>query len=70
MAWTIDIFDFSSSSKATTVKALVGNAQASYNRIGLLSGLWAETTPVTSITLSPLSGSLASNSRFSLYGIK
>jgi hypothetical protein len=70
MGWVVDVLDFSSSSKNTTVRVLAGNAQASYRRIGLYSGLWADTSAVTSIILSPATGTLATNSRFSLYGIK
>jgi hypothetical protein len=64
----IDILDFSSSSKNTTVRVLSG-AEASVDRIVLTSGAWRNTAAVTSIDLFTVAANF-SNSRFSLYGIK
>lgn len=70
MAWIFDILDFSSISKNTTVRVLGGSSQTSYQRIGLYSGLYANTAAITSIKLEVTAGSLTSGSRLSLYGIK
>ncbi len=70
MAWNIDLLDFSNTSRNKTLRIFGGFAETSNNRIGLFSGLWASTAAVTAITLTPTSGSFASTSRFSLYGIK
>jgi len=66
----IDILDFSSSSKNTTTRTLAGR-NATANRIFLLSGLYNDTSAVTSISLTEGStGNFVTGSRFSLYGIK
>jgi hypothetical protein len=68
-AGVIDILDYSSSTKNTTIRGLYGmndNAIA----ICLSSGLYNETTAVSSITLTASANNFASLSRFSLYGIR
>ena len=65
----IDILDFSSTTKNTTVGTAVG-INASFNRITLTSGLWINTNAVTSINTYPSSGNFITGSRFSLYGVK
>ena len=65
----IDILDFSSSNKNTTLRALGGNTGSSTN-IGLNSGLWVNTAAVTSISLFADSSNFVAGSRFSLYGVK
>ena len=67
----IDILDFSSTNKNTTVRALAGFDSPSGNYIGLFSGLWNDTSAVTSITFTDDGGDdFQANTRFSLYGIK
>ena len=68
-AKVIDILDFSSTSKNTTVRTAVG-INASFNRVTLTSGLWIDTSAVTSINTYPSSGNFIAGSRFSLYGVK
>lgn len=67
-----DILDYTNTSKNTTVRGLLGGASSSaFNAIRLMSGLWLDTSAVTTLTLT--CGSLANfiaGSRFSLYGIK
>jgi hypothetical protein len=65
----IDILDFSSTTKNTTVRTAVG-INASFGRITLTSGLWIDTSAVTSINTYPSSGNFVTGSRFSLYGSK
>jgi hypothetical protein len=69
-AAVIDILDFSSSSKSTTLRSLSGGVDGSETRIYLQSGLWNNTAAVTSITLSGQSDNFGSGTRLSLYGIK
>ena len=70
-AGVIDILDFSSSAKNTTIKALYGAITPSEDYVYLTSGLWNSTSAVTSIKHFSVSGfSFATGSRFSLYGIK
>lgn len=70
MAWVIDVLDFGSSLKNTTIKVIGGTSQASFRVVGLYSGLWNDTSSVTSITLDQSSGTLATNTKVALYGIK
>jgi hypothetical protein len=66
-AAVIDILDFSSVNKNTTLKILSGTSGV----VSLTSGLWQETTPVTSINLKEGAGlDYQIGSRFSLYGVK
>lgn len=66
----IDLLDFASVSKYKTLKLLGGHAQSS-NIIMLSSGLWMNTSAVTSITFDDFqSNSFVAGSRFSLYGVK
>ncbi len=54
----------------TTKNKVARGMSAGPNTVGLMSGLLADTSPITSITLNPTDVSWASGSRFSLYGIK
>ena len=65
-ACVVDVLDFSSSNKNTTVRSLGGDN----SDVALGSGLWNNTNAVTSTDIFPNSGSFATGSRFSLYGIK
>lgn len=66
----IDILDFSSASKNTTLRSLSGFAAEGVS-IGLLSGLYISTSAITSISLIPAFGTnIVTGSRFSLYGVK
>jgi hypothetical protein len=64
----IDILDFASPNKNTTLRALSGAASDYYN-IQLSSGLWIDTAAVTTIMV--YSGTqFSARSRISLYGVK
>jgi hypothetical protein len=62
----IDILDSFETTKTKVARCL----SAGPNTVGLISGLWNDTSAVTSITLNPIDTSWASGSRFSIYGIK
>jgi hypothetical protein len=64
-----EILDAYSTTKNKTSRTLVG-ALGGVNEIQLASGAWRNTNSITSIQLLPVSSSIASASRFSLYGIK
>ena len=67
----VDILDFSNTSKNTTVRSFTGVAGGPNNGIYLYSGLWNNTSAVTSITVKPFTtGNFVSGTRLSLYGIK
>ena len=66
----VDILDFSSANKNTTVRGLSGD-NVTYKNVKLSSGAWFNTSAVTNIEFLIESGySYSSNSRFSLYGVK
>jgi hypothetical protein len=66
-----DILDYTNTSKNTTVRTLGGTDANGSGNVDLTSGLWMNTSAVSSITLTTNNGStLAQYSQFSLYGIK
>jgi hypothetical protein len=68
-AHIIDFLDSSSISKNKTIRSLTGYATGT-NRIALASGLWRNTSAITSISINPGSSNWNTGSRFSIYGIK
>ena len=70
----IDIHDYAVTTKNKTIRTFTGsdaNNISYYPAIGLTSGLWMNTSAITSITLTDESSSnFLSSSVFSLYGIK
>jgi hypothetical protein len=66
---TIDFLDFSNTNKNTTMRLLQGIAGAD-NQVGIASGLWNNTSAVTSIDIIDLFGNLVAGTRLSLYGIR
>ena len=68
----IDLLDPFNSNKYTTSRSLRGvNLDAAYStQVGLSSGIWLNTASLITITLQPVIGSFAANSRISLYGVK
>jgi hypothetical protein len=70
----IDIHNYTSATQNKVFRTLVGfnsnQGTGSTERIGLYSGLWLNTTAISSITLTALDGNWGSTSIFSLYGIK
>jgi hypothetical protein len=68
-AGVIDISDYTNTNKNTTIRALYGMAD-NVNRVYISSGLYNQTTAVSSLTLTASADNFASLSRFSLYGIR
>jgi hypothetical protein len=66
----IDILDAFSQTKNTTIRSLNGTSNGNISTVTLNSGLFVNTNPIDSITLTPSSVLFAVNSRFSIYGIK
>ena len=69
----MDILDYSSTAKNTTVRLLAGVVGADaggQNVIALSSGLFIDTSTVTSLTFFPSSDLFERYSRISLYGIR
>jgi hypothetical protein len=70
-AGIIDIQDYSSTTKAKTVRSFTGRDNNGDGATALDSGLWQSTSAITKITLAPNAGtSFVANSHFALYGIK
>ena len=71
-AFVIDILDYASTSKNTTVRALSGtdgNTASTSFVVALSSGVWLSTSAVTSISLIA-SANWTTQTTFALYGIK
>ena len=69
-AGVADILDFSSSSKNKTLRVFDGSWFTSFPNVYLSSGLYNDTTPVTSITMASDKSGWVAGSRISLYGVK
>jgi hypothetical protein len=69
-AYVIDIIDYASTTKFKTARAFVGcNTNNTYSfEVSLVSGLFRDTTAISSITLS--SPGFYAGSSFALYGVK
>jgi hypothetical protein len=67
----IDILDYASTSKYKTLKNLGGVDNNGSGNINLTSGLWMNTNPINSITITNYSATNFSQyTQFSLYGVK
>lgn len=67
----IDILDYRNTNKYTTVRGLNGYDNNGNGQSGIGSGLWRDTSAITSIVVKPFYGSLWSQySHIALYGIK
>jgi hypothetical protein len=65
-AGILDILDYTSTAKNKTVRGLGGYAVGQYY-VSLISGVWLNTSAITSVLVQ---GSFVSSSRISLYGVK
>ena len=65
----IDILDYTSTAKNTTIMAMTGN-NSGIIRYDLASGLWVNTAAVTTVGFSMGSNDFGTGTRISLYGIR
>lgn len=65
----VDIYDYTSTNKNKTFRALSGCDMNGSGIVSLRSGLWISTAAVTSIYLGGWSAGYKAGSRFDLYGI-
>jgi hypothetical protein len=65
----MDILDYANTNKYKTIRALNGADLNGSGQISLTSGLWMDTSAITSITINPAS-SAVQYTNFALYGIK
>ena len=73
LAWgggIVDLLDYANINKNKTFRTSTGFEENGSGMVELLSGLWINTSAVTSITLYPSTGTFLQNSSFALYGIK
>lgn len=67
----VDILDYASTSKNKVTRHLDGNDRNGAGNITFRSGLWINTSAITSIKVAPGSGSgFVQYSKFALYGVK
>lgn len=69
-AMVIDILDYASTSKNKTIRSLMGADYNGSGQVMLRSGLYIQTTAITSLVLLTATGNWAQYSSFSLYGVK
>jgi hypothetical protein len=69
-AFIMDLLDYKSTNKTTTMRALGGSVNPDEKMIGISSSLWNNTAEVTTILFYLNTGSFNPGTRFSLYGIK
>jgi hypothetical protein len=69
-AFVVDILDYASTSKNTTTRALAGYDNNGNGSLYVKSGLWLDTSAITSITVTPNAGNWVEHSTLALYGIK
>jgi len=69
-AFIIDIHDYASTSKYTTVKGFTGRDKNDAGFLRLFSGAWLNTAAVDSITLTATAGNFTNLTQIALYGIK
>jgi hypothetical protein len=68
-SWVMDIYDFASSNKQTTMRYLTG-FNTNQQHVAMGSILWNNTAALTSVGFYLNSGNIDAGSRFSLYGVK
>lgn len=66
----VDILDYTNTNKNTTVRSLIGQDRNGAGEVTFYSGLWLNTSAITSIKLYSESNNLKQYSSIALYGIK
>lgn len=69
-AGIFDFLDYASVNKNKTCRSLAGEDNNGSGFVGLISGLWMNTSAITSIDILPNSGTFNQYSSFALYGVK
>ena len=66
----IDLLDYSNTNKYKTLRVLAGYDTNGAGVVLLGSGLWMNTNAISSIAITPYSGTFTQYTQFALYGIK
>lgn len=69
-AWGTSIINFMNYSNTTTFKTVLSHSGQGARETKVTTGLWRQTSAITSIRLFPSTGSFVAGSTFTLYGIK
>ena len=69
-AYVVDVLDYANTNKYKTTRSLTGNDQNGSGYAMLISGNWRSTSAISTITISPLSGTFNTYTSFALYGVK
>lgn len=69
-ASVIDILDYANANKFKTVRTIGGTDVNGSGSVAFWSGLWMNTSPIKSITITGRAANIAQNTRISLYGIR
>jgi len=66
----IDIIDYASTTKNKTERHFQGLDKNGSGSVSLASGVWMNTSAITSVSIFVTAGNFTTDSRFALYGIK
>jgi len=69
-ASTVDILDYTNTNKYKTIRSLTGWDSNGSGFIMFTSGNWRSTSAITSMVITPQSGTFSQYSSFALYGVK
>ena len=69
-ACVVDVLDYANTNKYKTTRSLIGNDQNGSGYALLISGNWRSTSAISTITISPLSGTFNTYTSYALYGVK
>jgi hypothetical protein len=69
-ASVIDILDYANTNKYKTIRHFRGFDSNGAGNIGLGSGLWMNTSAISSLTITARAGTFTQYSSFALYGVK
>ena len=70
MPFVLDILDYANTNKNKTIRSLSGRDSNGSGEVGLYSGVWLNTSAVTTIELQAVSRTINQYSSFALYGIR
>lgn len=69
-AGVIDILDYANTNKYKTARALGGGDANGTGKVNLASGVWNNTSAITSVNVYFVGDSVTADSSFALYGVK
>lgn len=70
MPFVVDILDYANTNKNKVIRSLSGRDSNGSGEVGLYSGVWLNTSAVTTIEMQSAGRTISQYSSFALYGIK